>query len=445
MSTLTPEQESTGLPATRPRPPLPRASSAPSAFRTELRRGLAPWAGLAVLAVLGTAMGSNHHRWLGGWDTLQDEFHVAAGLLGGPLAVALGCWQGGRERRRGTVELLASTARAPIGRAVPPLAALVLWVLAGYAATFAGALVATWFVATAPGTPHAGLALAEACFLASATTLGFVAGRVAPWRLTAPVLAACSYVALSFPVYLDSELRHLSPASDVDLGYEHPAWWYGPLVALWTGGAAVAVLLLHLSAELPTGRRTVAVLLPTAVAVAALAVLVQSSGSIFRPDPAAARRVCDDSRPRVCIPALDSRLLPEVTRAMSGLTERLAGVENLPAGPVEPMLRPYGHHVVRGSLTDPRGLAWEAAAGLLRRECAWRYDVAGNPEASRAHEVDEAVHAWLTPLDFQRVEAPRRPVLVSRIEAMEPERRRAWLSSYFATHTSCDPKDVPSL
>ncbi len=205
--------------------------------------------------------------------------------------------------------------------------------------------------------------------------------------------------------------------------------------------------------------------LPLAVATAAGVLLVQTGDGLHRADPDAGRQVCDTSTaPQICVNARHKNLLPQLTQALSGLTARLEGVQNLPvrfedrpgrSRPDEvqlPMLTPFGSSVVRGELTDPEQYAWEAGMMLIGRAWCDRTD----PVVDR---TDRAVEHYLAPspaeehfdeLDAKgsaadRAELKARQQARAKLLAMDDEERRTWLSEYFATTDRCDPKGVPTL
>ncbi|WP_455362296.1 hypothetical protein [Streptomyces sp. SYSU K21746] len=411
-------------------------------FRAELRRSLAPWAGLAMAAMLLVALFAKAGRWQGSWGETQAMLHAATALIGGPLAVACGCWHGGRERRRGTAELRASAARASLAQCLVAVSPLVLCVAAGYALAAVAPLLATWPY-TSTGHPLPSRMATDLVFLAAAVIVGYVVGRLVPWRLTAPALSAFAYVALGAPGYTSWNVRWLSPAEAAYTGGQLPVWWQAPAMMLWTGGLGAAALLAY------AARRRITALLPLAVATAAAVAIVQSGDGMWRWDPALDRQVCDDSFPQVCVNSTRAKLLPQVSQALSGITSRLQGVEGVPvrfedrAGEPKPdevqlpMLMPLGQSVLRGRLTDPQQYAWEAAAALTWRDC----DDAG---AERLRELDSAVREWLAAVPWH-TDAFGTPKLLPRLTAMGDEERRAWLGRYFATRGACDPRKVPAL
>lgn len=435
-----------------------RVHSGPHPLRAEVVRGFAPWAGAAVLLTLAVALGVDSRRWQGGWAETRNELHIASGLLCVPLALAAGCWHGGRERRRGTGELLATAARSDLARLLASALPLVLWVVAGYAIAAGLALLATWYCATGDS-PYLITPLTDAVVLAAATMTGQVMGRLVAWRPTAPLLAAGAYVVLGFLAH-DSRraVRYLSPVVDSWVG-SVPVWWQPVSLVVWTGGLATAAVLAY------AARRRWTALLPLAAATAAGALLVQTGDGLWHTSPLARRQVCDTSTaPQICVNARYERLLPQVTDALSGLTDRLEGVRNLPVRyedlPGEPardeaqlpIVTPIGWSVVRGRLTDPDQYAWEAGMMLIGR--SW----CDEPDP-RLDPVDDAVEHYLAPRPAEkyfdellaegsrddRARLDARLAARARLKAMGDEERRTWLSAYFATVDECDPSEVPSL
>ncbi|SDO41309.1 hypothetical protein SAMN04487981_110284 [Streptomyces sp. cf386] len=436
-----------------PSAPPPRTPRHP--LRAEFRRGFAPWTGAALFLTLAATLAAASAQWQGGWAETREQLHTAALLLGVPLALAAGCRQGGRERRRRTEQLLATAVRSPLARFLAAALPVACWIVAGYAVTAALALLATALCATGDR-PDLVAPLTDAVALASAALVGHVVGRLLPWMLTAPLLAVAGYAVLGIVMYDNTgPLRQLTPlgsASDIDV----PVWWQPPVVAVWTGGLAVAAVLAY------AARRRFTALVPLAAATAAGALLVQTGDGLWHTNTLARQQVCDTSTaPQICVNARYKDLLPQVTDALSGLTDRLHGVRNLPVrftdlpgepGPDEVHL-PIGWSVVRGKLADPQRFAWEAGMALYgRNEC----DKAVDPRVARA---DDAVEHYLAPSpsaqDFDELNAKGskadradlrdRLDARARLKAMGDEERRAWLSAYLATARACDPSEVPAL
>ncbi|MFJ2740301.1 hypothetical protein ACIO3O_11585 [Streptomyces sp. NPDC087440] len=436
----------------------PRHASGPPPLRSEFRRGLAPWAGATVAVTLTVLMAAKSGQWQGNWGETQSLLKTAATLIGGPLAVAAGCWQGGRERRRRTVELLSTASRGRCARTLVAVAPLVAWVLIGYAVALAASLLAT-LPYTHRGRPLVPYALTDLTFLASITVVGFVAGRVIPWRLTAPLLAACAYLGLGFPSYVSSDLRLLSPNEQVDTTHV-PLWWQPLVMSAWTCGLAATLLVLY------AARRRVLAVVPLVVAVAAGTTVAQVGTGMWRHVPTPGVRVCDyDTLPGICVDDPDRDLLPAIRAALAGLNSRVAELPDPPVsyvstdtgpGPAEarlPLLT-RGWTVARNELVDPAGFARETAARLpLFGSCpAEKFT-----EAESAHfwETRNAVLAWLAPpspdappTGASGTDAPapaRQTELRAPLAAMTPAARKAWLDRYAAATRACDPKRLPKL
>ncbi|MFJ3643289.1 hypothetical protein ACIPRD_26525 [Streptomyces sp. NPDC090108] len=433
----------------------PRAWAA-HPLRAEFLRGIAPWTGAALLLVLGVLLACTSRRWQGGWGETAQELHTAL-VIAVPLAVAAGCWQGGRERRRGTEELWATAGRGPLVRLAASALPVAFWLAVGYLAAAAAAMVATWPYAQGDRPQLASLP-AGAVAVGAAALAGHVAGRLVPARPFAPLPALAVYAGLAWAEYASTPWSYLSPSQQLG-GTVVPVWWQPVAMAAWTGGLAAAAALVY------AARRRYTALLPLAAALWAALLLVQNGPALWVHNTLADRQVCDTSvTPAVCVNARYAGMLPQVTGALSGLTGRLEGVRHLPArwadrpgGPradeVElPMLTPMGWHQVRGRLVDPQQYAWEALAALQYGDC---------PDTQDPHRaaVDDAVEHYLAPSPFtddfdardargsaaDRAELKARLVARGHLKAMGEAQRRAWLSSYFATTRDCDAKGVPAL
>ncbi|AJT62679.1 hypothetical protein T261_0991 [Streptomyces lydicus] len=293
-------------------------------LRAELRGGPARWAALAMSLTLLLPLAAKSAYWQGSWYETQEHLHTAAALLGGPLALAAGCWQGGREQRSRMTELRASAARGPLAQFLMTALPVMLGGLAGYAVIVCGALLASRPYVSA-GRPLVGPLAADAVFLAAMTMAGTVAGRLWRWRLAAPTLAVCAYVVLGVPTYQSGAVRFLSPAT-FQSGAALPVWWQPLAMAAWTGGLASAAVVAH-----TVRRHRYTAVLPLALAVAAAVPVVRTGEDMWHRDPLGERQVCDDSTPRVCVNTLDGGLLPQVSRALSGVTRRLHGWQTSPS------------------------------------------------------------------------------------------------------------------
>ncbi|MCG0069535.1 hypothetical protein L0F81_40850 [Streptomyces tricolor] len=426
---------------------------APHPLRAEALRGFAPWAGAAVLLTFGGMLAGTADRWQGGWAETATEAHTAL-LIALPLAAAAGCWQGGRERRRGTEELWATTVRPPLARLLVPALPVALWVAAGYLVAVAAALLATWPYVQGDR-PHLALVPGDTAVMAAGTLAGHVVGRVVPTRLAAPLLAMAGYLGLGFlEMGGPAGARPLNPADPVPVG-ELPVWWQPWAMAVWTGGLACAAALAY------AARRRVTALLPLAAALSAGALLAQAGDGLWHTDPLARRQVCDTSTtPAVCVNARYAGMLPQVGEALSGVTDKLEGVRNLPVRWADhggapradeaplPGLTPLGWSAVRGRLTDPEQFAWEAVTAL-----SGRGDCPEGAVSTRVLWADDAVESYLAPNALQKKglvpggpdEERRILAARARLAGMAEDERRAWLSAYFAARAGCDAEGVPAL
>jgi len=148
---------------------------APHPVRAEAVRGLAPFAGAAVLLTAGVALGGKRDQWQGDWGATASLLHTVLVILL-PLAAAAGCWQGGRERRRRTEELWGTAVRPPLARFLASALPTAAWAAAGYLAAAGLALLASWPYALGGG-PRAGLLPGDTVAVASAALAGQVIGR----------------------------------------------------------------------------------------------------------------------------------------------------------------------------------------------------------------------------------------------------------------------------
>jgi hypothetical protein len=427
----------------------PRRRS-PGVLRTELRRGAGPWAGAALAILVGVTMYTKAPQWQGRWAETTDVLRVAGLLLGGPLSIASGCWQGGRERRRGTAELRATLPRPPLRQALVAAAPAALWPAAGYAVGATGCLVATWPYASY-GHPFATLMSADAVAVAALGVVGFVVGRLIPWRLTAPLLAVVTYAVLGIPAYGNGGLNWLDPAYQHTGSWERPVWWFGPASALWTGGLAATVLLAY------AARHRLTLLIPLALAFAAAVPIARTGGAVWRHDPAATRPVCDHGSPQVCVSAVYGKLLPRLTEALAGTNARLRGVTGAPTrwiegparkGPHDATLLDLSREVAHGDLLDPAGYVSASVVSLPAMYCGKQPEHTGTGPSdavvARSMEIGEAVTLWLAPdPEYRLLPGGGSERELARLKAKSPAQGRAFLARYLAAD-KCDPEKVPT-
>ncbi|MEV8453021.1 hypothetical protein AB0467_10100 [Streptomyces sp. NPDC052095] len=426
---------------------------AATVLRAELRRGIAPWTGPAVAVCLLVPMGAKAAEWQGGWAETQETLHTATALLGIPLLAAIACWQGGRERRRGTEELLRSVVRGRLARLVVAVGPLMLWAAAGQLLVLGAAFAATAPYAGPGLGPSLGLPVVDLGSLVAAAPVGFVVGRLVRWRLAAPVLAAVCYVLLGAPGYTRSPARYLSPAEDYMLEAAEPVWWFAPSLLAWSGGVAATVLLAY------AARRRLLALLPLVLTVLAGAVVVQTGDGMLRPDPAGSRRVCsapDAGTPQLCVPASLAPVLPDAAEALTEVFARLDGVEGAPGRYVASGSRPSrtkteaplgyvtrGWGVHRDRLDDPRAFAQDTVLSLLDTDCPDDRRTRDRAAADRAAFTEDALRTWLT--GGNATWNPKARPYLARLEAMPDPERGVWIGRFLTGLRNCAPEGVPVL
>ncbi|KQX13944.1 hypothetical protein ASC82_08465 [Streptomyces sp. Root431] len=434
---------------TPPRADRPTPARPPAPLRTELRRGLGPWTGVAVALTVLVTMYGKAPEWQGRWADATNLLHVAAGLLCGPLALAAGCWQGGRDRRRGTTELWESVPRSPLRRLLVAVGPSAFWPAAGLLFADAVCLLATWPYVSA-GRPFLELLAADAVAVAALGALGHLAGRVIRWRLAAPLLGIVGYVVLGLAAYTAGPARWLGPAGEHQFFWDRPVWWFGPVSMAWTAGLALAALLAY---GLRPARLRVLALIPLAVTVGAAGLILRlpRDEGPWRPDPALSRQVCDGGTPQVCLTAVDESLLPDVSAALAPLSARLKGVPGAPvrwvsglAGPALPgdvALPSVRQDAVRDRLAHPDLYLNSAVNWLFSDSC--RPGDGTGPNAERASTINLAVIEWLapTPEGYGPATTGAQPY-IDRLKAKSPAEQRAYLTRFLAANT-CRPDEVP--
>jgi hypothetical protein len=237
----------------------------------ELRRGPL-WAlaiaALPVLALLLVLTVNGAPSWRGlSQATLASELQAS-----GVLVLAVAVWQGGRERRRGTRELLASTPR-PAGQAtVAAWLPTVAWPAAAYTLV-AVALTALAAATFGPARPAlVGLFAVAELELAACAAVGFGLGRLIPGRFVAPLAGAAGFAGfVLIGNARGGNAMYLMVLAPFQVRFwMQPVWWFAIAAAVWFGGLAAAVLT-------ATGaRRRWLVLAPLAISLLAAALIVRT-------------------------------------------------------------------------------------------------------------------------------------------------------------------------
>ncbi|WP_244885633.1 hypothetical protein [Amycolatopsis vancoresmycina] len=325
-------------------------------FRIELRRSIAPWAGLALLAfalgflfLLSGPWWKVPAPWTAHTTTTALWVRFLLQFLW-PVVVGAGAIQGMRDSRSGMTELLATTPRPPWQRALRLAGAVGALTALAYLLVFvvgAGEVLAHGGFFSAAFVP---VLLIGVLGVVAGGWAGMAAGRLLPHPLTAPGLAVLALVGTTLCwMSLESGLDAVLPAR---LGPLAPALAEprGSMVtttvsldagqAAWFGGLAVTAFLL-LSAG--SARARLLSLLPLAAGAAvALPLFPAVPEAALTADSHAAREVCDGP---VCVAELHRDRLAVL--AGPG-REALAMLAKLPGAPtrVEEQVQP-------DSVTEP--------------------------------------------------------------------------------------------
>ncbi|MEW1545246.1 hypothetical protein [Streptomyces tsukubensis] len=435
-----------GAPAPPPTGPRPPRSHP---LRAELLRGIGPWAGAAVALAAGLTLyekADSTTDWQSRWSAGAELLRIGSVQFGGPIVLAAGVWQGGRERRRGTLDLRTGAARSTLRQTLVAVAPVVLWPVA---AQLLGALAMVLAIRpyAGAGSPYGSVVVTDAVALASFGVVGFVIGRLVPWRPAPPLLGIAAWVALVGFQYNGgggaSVLTLLNPADQLDLYGRVPVRWSAPAALLWTGGVGGTVLLLY------AARRRALALVPLAAAVLGAAVLTGTGNGLWRDSPDLTRQVCAGKDPEICVEAQNRRLLPDLTAALSGMHGKLRGVPGAPDRwvelpeealmPGEAQLPPLGWEAFRGRLAEPERYAYGSVTELFGLCSTER------PGWERAVDITQAVSDWLAPYTHRWYEpSPGTQRHLDRLKAMTPAESRAYLTRLLASDRCQAPEAVPA-
>ncbi|WP_217242865.1 hypothetical protein [Streptomyces sp. AC555_RSS877] len=280
----------------------------------ELRRSVAPWAGVVVLTsalaflyLLDAEWWRGTTAWTAQWTPLAMWTRSLLFYLW-PLAVGLGALQGLRDHRSKMSDLLTSTPRPAWHRAatlagttaITLASAFALLVLAGGVQVFANS-----------GYTHLGwlpVSLVGALFLVAGAVLGMGAGRALPSALTPPALAMSAFVFTAL-MHMSLGRTETTTATGITITEPNRVSLLSPAVqevrdvlltlsasvhvgqTIWLLGMAATGFALLVAA---TWRARLIALTPVlASAVIALLVLPSDPRRMYVVDEAAAELVCD--------------------------------------------------------------------------------------------------------------------------------------------------------
>ncbi|MEU8639665.1 hypothetical protein AB0C38_46365 [Amycolatopsis sp. NPDC048633] len=310
-------------------------------LRTELRRSIAPWAGLALLVValgllflLSGPWWKVPAPWTGNTTTTALWLRFMLVFLW-PVAVGAGAIQGMRDSRSGMVELLSTTSRPGWHRAIRLAGAVGALSALGFLLVFGVGLVEVLAHGGFVSAIFVPVILVGLLAIVAGSWAGLAIGRLLPHPLTAPALAVLTLV-VSVVAWTSLEESVLSMAYS-PFGLLAPTLGQprGTLVttaasvnlgqAAWFVGLAVTGFLLLAANSV---RARVLGLLPlVAGAAIALPVFPASADGLLVPDGVAAQKLCDGP---ICV----TRAHEDRLAALAGPgREALAMLAKLPGAP----------------------------------------------------------------------------------------------------------------
>lgn len=254
-------------------------------------------------------------------------------ILFGPLVGGLSVWTADRERRRGTVDLLATTPRAAAARDLAVWAATAFWCCFAYATVAAVFLLLTYLHATW-GALDPGLILTGLIAVVTHSALGYAAGCYLPGRFVAPLFAIATYSVQGIAAFGLGSFGYLSP-----IGYDvAPTVFYdetpdilAPQTAWFLGFACAALAAIALKRR-KQARSWVVLVAASVIAVLGAAMLVSMPEETVNAQgtPVPYEPLCKDSRIVVCVHPAYEVALVEADRTVNELAAPLVGVPGAP-------------------------------------------------------------------------------------------------------------------
>lgn len=401
------------------------------ALRTELRRGVGIWAALPMAAILVAVYLAHQRDWAGDWVGWSYYLRVLLIVLG-PAVVATAAWQGGRDARRGTGDLLASTARPRLQRDLLALTSPTVWAVASFVVVV-GAAAAVTSTRASYGRPVFGMLVSAIGAVVALAALGYVAGRLVRWRVVAPVLGLMTYVAIVALAYRSDGLGFVSPGVEItSFRGQRPVWWWSPAstATFLLVGAGVFLLL-------AARHRWLGVPL-LALAVLAAVPIVRTGQDAFVPDPGSETLVCRQSETfELCLSVVHSRQLSDV---VAGLAPVLGGLD-AQVRVLETDAFSIGDDITLNPLylgpslfsgADLSVLRGDVATGLMRWGCA-----TPTPNGP-SFETPQAVSAVSFPLQAWLQARPEGPPDFLELGGLTDDELIAMTRAYRTAAAACD-------
>ncbi|QUQ65588.1 ABC transporter permease [Kutzneria sp. CA-103260] len=370
-------------------------------FRIELRRSVAPWAGLAIAVVaLGYLFLMSGPWWKEpapwyGQTTTTVLWLRSMMMFLWPIVLGLGVIQGMRDGRSGVTELFSTTSRPGWQRAAKLAGAVGLLVALGILVVF---LAGAAEVASYGGFfswSFVPVLVVSVLVVVAGASIGLAVGRLLPHPLTAPALAVVGFV-LSLMCWAATENGISSPLGTVVpprlalLGpaFAEPRSVFTTLTASVDLGQAAWLIGLAATGFLLLAARSVRAkllgLLPVVAGVAvALPLLPATAADALTTDTVAAQQVCDGP---VCVAQVHQAQLATFSAVGKDVLAKLGTLPNAPTRIEEStatMVPDRDPAVVYADIQTHSELATVSADGLRRFLLAG----AGTPVCTPYYEV----------------------------------------------------------
>lgn len=321
----------------------------------ETRRNVARWLVPVILLVAWWMLSAR--GWIPIlWSSTNDLLQESVIPFAVPALAGAAAWMAGRERRRGTQDLLATTPAAPLSRSLSTWASTAIWGIV--ACTIFAAVMMSWTALVAAwGGPELPSFLSMLTSILAFSAWGYAIGVLAPSRFTAPAVAVGAFGVVLYltnymsevssseagSVYQETWITYLAPdKTRVESAHWHALLYFG------LAGAALAVLALSYRRRVPAAMFLIGSLVVAGTGAGMIrhewihnhnAVIVPPGGPPPALEPAEEQappvQVCEGDPVTVCVHPKYEPLLDDAVAATNRLAEPLSGLPDVPqrAGP----------------------------------------------------------------------------------------------------------------
>lgn len=451
-------------------------------FMIETRRNAGIW---LFPVLVGLAWYAGRDQWPDGvtiWS--ETSFSIGNGMaLAGATAGGLAAHMGGRTRRRGMSDLLATTPRAPVTRELVLWGATASWgviayLLAGTYLLVEGYREATW------GGPEPLPIIVGLLVMVAYPALGYAAGSLIASRFVLPAVPIVLFLIQITLYNYKPPTAFLSPSTYLESGHSvfiEADYAWGLWLVVWLTGLAGTALGVAVAAQQRTrtliGGLGIFVLIMGSGAVGLLS-MKGAPGWPHRPRAVASYEPsCTGGAIPVCVHPAYEAILDETAAMVGPVLAPLAGITGAPtraeqryfeAPPAEGVLpitvwapfddadaaanmtaRAYGiaaDGVAPDRYSDPnftdRGPGLTDMQGAL---ILWLLRQANPVWAASAIEYRLPLMPSEIPYEDWEQHIPEVVAATDRFEALQPAQRRVWLETHFAALQSGEAtiEDLP--